>query len=36
MELQTYADAVRKSPGRVGQSVWIEVGEGEVRGKIEQ
>ncbi|RVX04946.1 putative ribonuclease H protein [Vitis vinifera] len=36
VELKTYADAVRKSPGRVGQSVWIKVGEGEVRGRIEQ
>ncbi|RVW68018.1 hypothetical protein CK203_064833 [Vitis vinifera] len=36
VELKTYADAVRKSPGRVGQSVWIEVEEGEVRGRIEQ
>ena len=36
VELKTYADAVRKSPRRVGQSVWIEVGEGEMRGRIEQ
>ena len=36
VELKTYADVVRKSPGRVGQSVWIEVGEGVVRGRIEQ
>ena len=36
MELKSYADAVKTSPGRVGQLVWLEVGEREVRGKLDQ
>ena len=36
MELKSYADAVKTSPGRVGQSVWLEVGEREVRGRLVQ
>ena len=36
MELKSYADVVKTSPGRVGQSVWLEVGEREVRGRLDK
>ena len=36
VELKSYADAVKISPRRVGQSVWLEVGEREVRERIDQ
>ena len=35
MELKSYADAVKRSSRRVGQSVWLEVGEREVRGRLD-
>ncbi|RVW20562.1 putative ribonuclease H protein [Vitis vinifera] len=35
-ELKSYAEAVKTSPGRVGQAVWLEVGEREVRGRLDQ
>ena len=36
VELKSYVDAVKISPRRVGQSVWLEVGEREVRERIDQ
>ncbi|RVW88462.1 putative ribonuclease H protein [Vitis vinifera] len=33
VELKSYADAVKRSSRRVSQSVWLEVGEREVRGR---
>ena len=36
VELKSYADVVKISPRRVGQSVWLEVGEREVRERIDQ
>ena len=36
VELKSYANAVKTSPGRVGQSVWLEVREREVRGRLDQ
>ncbi|RVW45047.1 hypothetical protein CK203_067502 [Vitis vinifera] len=33
VELKSYAEAVKTSPGRVGRSIWLEVGEREVRGR---
>ena len=35
VELKSYADAVKRSSRRVGQSVWLEVGEREVRGRLD-
>ena len=34
--MKSYAEAVKTSPGRVGQAVWLEVGEREVRGRLDQ
>ena len=31
MEMKSYADVVKSSLGRVGEPVWLEVGEREVR-----
>ena len=36
MELKSYADVVKTSPGRVSQLVWLEVGEREVQGRLDQ
>ena len=36
VEMKSYAGAVKLSPGRVGESVCLEVGEREVRGRLEQ
>ena len=36
VELKSYADAVKSSLGRVGESVWLEVRERELRGRLDQ
>ena len=36
MEVKSFADAVKSTPGRVGKSIWLEVGEREVRGRLDQ
>ena len=36
VELKSYADVVKTSRGRVGQLVWLEVGEREVQGRLDQ
>ena len=36
VELKSYVDAVKSSLGRVGESVWLEVGEREVQGRLDQ
>ena len=36
VELKSYADVVKTSPGRVSQLVWLEVGEREVQGRLDQ
>ena len=36
VELKSYAEAVKTSPGRVGRSIWLEVGEREVRGRLDE
>ena len=34
VETKSYADAVKSKLGRIGDSVWLEVGEREVRGRL--
>ena len=36
METKSYADAVKLKSGRISDSVWLEVGEREVRGRLDQ
>ncbi|KAJ9707678.1 hypothetical protein PVL29_002633 [Vitis rotundifolia] len=36
VELKSFADAVKSTPGRVSESVWLEVGEREVCGRLDQ
>ena len=36
VEMKSFADVVKISPRRVGQSVWLEVGDREVRERIDQ
>ena len=36
VETRTYVDAVKSKPGRIGDSVWLELGESEMRGRLEQ
>ena len=36
VETKSYADAVKLKSGRIGDSVWLEVGEREVRGRLNQ
>ena len=36
VELKSYANAIKSSLGRVGESVWLEVGGREVRGRLDQ
>ncbi|RVW24687.1 hypothetical protein CK203_082203 [Vitis vinifera] len=33
--MKSFAEAVKSSPRRAGESVWLEVGEKEVRGRLE-
>ena len=35
VEMKSFAEAVNSSPRRAGESVWLEVGENEVRGRLE-
>ncbi|RVX11624.1 hypothetical protein CK203_015802 [Vitis vinifera] len=35
VEMKSFAEAVKSSPRRAGESVWLEVGENEVRGRLE-
>lgn len=35
VETKSYADAVKSTPRRAGESVWLEVGDKEVRGRLE-
>ena len=34
--IKSYADAVKSSPGIVGDSVWLKVEEREVQGRLDQ
>ena len=34
VETKSYADVVKSKLGRIGDSVWLEVGEREVRGRL--
>ena len=34
--MMSFTDAVKSTPRRAGESVWLEVGEKEVCGKLEQ
>ncbi|KAJ9671259.1 hypothetical protein PVL29_027308 [Vitis rotundifolia] len=34
--MMSFADAVKSTPGKVGESVWLEVGEREVCGRLDQ
>ncbi|KAJ9671312.1 hypothetical protein PVL29_025146 [Vitis rotundifolia] len=34
--MMSFADAVKSTPGKVGELVWLEVGEREVRGRLDQ
>ena len=36
VEVKSFADAVKSTPGRVRESVWLEVGEREVQGRLDQ
>ena len=36
VEMRSFADAVMTTPQRVGESVWLEVGEREVCGRVDQ
>ena len=36
VETKSYADAVKSKLGRIGDSVWLEVGEREVRGRLDK
>ncbi|RVW23997.1 hypothetical protein CK203_092091 [Vitis vinifera] len=33
--MKSFAEAVKSSPRRAGELVWLEVGENEVRGRLE-
>ena len=35
VEMKSFAEAVKSTPRRAGESVWLEVGEKEVRGRLE-
>ena len=35
VEMKSFAEAVKSSPRRAGELVWLEVGEKEVRGRLE-
>ena len=34
--MKSFADVVKSTLGRVGESVWLEVGEREVQGRLDQ
>ena len=34
VETNSYADVVESKPGRMGHSIWLELGEREVRGRL--
>ena len=36
VETKSYVDAVKSKLGRIGDSVWLEVGEREVRGRLDK
>ena len=36
METKSYTYAVKSKLGRIGDSVWLEVGEREVRGRLDK
>ena len=36
VETNSYADVVESKPGRMGHSIWLELGEREVRGRLNQ
>ncbi|RVW44882.1 hypothetical protein CK203_109632 [Vitis vinifera] len=36
VEMKSFAEAVKSTPRRAGESVWLEVREKEVRGRLEQ
>ena len=36
VEVKSFADAVKSTLGRVGESVWLEVREREVQGRLDQ
>ena len=36
VETKFYADAVKLKPGRIGDSVWLELGKREVQGRLDQ
>ena len=36
VETKSYADVVKSKLGRIGDSVWLEVGEREVRRRLDQ
>ena len=36
VETKSFVDAAKSTPGRVGESVWLEVGEREVCGRLDQ
>ncbi|KAJ9674021.1 hypothetical protein PVL29_023525 [Vitis rotundifolia] len=36
VEVKSFVAAVKSTPGKVGESVWLEVGEREVQGRLDQ
>ena len=36
VETKSYADAVKLKSGRIGDSVWLELGKREVQGRLDQ